>query len=71
MDWTKLITELQAAGLSQADIGKEISGKSQAWVSAVAKGEYGDIKWSDGEKLRRLHAAKVSQASTANEKEAA
>lgn len=55
MDWKTLITEIQAAGLSQLEIGRRL-GKSQAWVSAAATGKYDDLKWSDGEALRVLHA---------------
>jgi len=55
MDWKTLITEIQAAGLSQLEIGRCL-GKSQAWVSAAATGKYDDLKWSDGESLRALHA---------------
>ena len=54
MDWKTLISDLQAAGMSQSAIGDEI-GKSQAWVSAVLKADYGDLKWSDGEALIALH----------------
>lgn len=63
MNWKTLIEEIQAAGLSQAAIGEAI-GKSQAWVSAVLKGHYGDLKWSDGEALRRLHSEKVGGSET-------
>ena len=55
MNWKTLLANLQAAGLSQAEIGKRIN-KSQAWVSAAAGGKYDDLKWSDGEALRALHS---------------
>lgn len=64
MNWKTLITDLQAAGMSQAAIGLAL-GKSQGWVSAVLTGSYGDIKWNDGEALRRLHAEKVGAGETA------
>ncbi len=70
MDWKLLIEALQAVGMSQAAIGTAI-GKSQAWVCAVAAGKYTDLKWSDGEALRALHAAKVSPCDTAAEEVAA
>jgi len=60
MDWKKLITEIQEAGLSQVEIGRRLN-KSQAWVSAAAQGKYDDLKWSDGEELRRLHASVCEQ----------
>lgn len=52
--------------MSQSAIGAAV-GKSQAWVSAVGKGEYDDLKWSDGEALRKLHAEKVGAGDTAKE----
>lgn len=66
MDWKTLISELQAAKMSQAAIGDAL-GKSQAWVADVLKGRYDDLKWSDGEALRKLHAAKVGASDTAKE----
>lgn len=56
MDWTKLISEILDSGFTQAGLGAEL-GKSQAWVGAVLAGKYEDVKWSDGEKIRALHAA--------------
>jgi hypothetical protein len=61
MDWKNIIEDLQAAGLSQTVIGEAI-GKSQAWVCAVLKGQYADIKWSDGEALLKLRANKCRGA---------
>jgi hypothetical protein len=54
MDWKKLISEIQATGLSQVQVG-EIIGKSQAWVSATSKGVYSDVRWIDGQALISLH----------------
>ena len=62
MDWKNIISELCAGGLSQAAIGQAI-GKSQGWVSAVYLGEYSDVRWRDGEALRRLHAAQTAPPS--------
>lgn len=72
MDWKTLITEIQAAGLSQLEIGRRL-GKSQAWVSAAATGKYDDLKWSDGEALRALHTEhrpRVGADTTAPEQQA-
>lgn len=55
MDWKTLISDLQASGMSQTVIGDRL-GKSQAWVCAVLNGRYEDLKWHDGEALRKLHA---------------
>lgn len=67
MDWKKLIADLQAAGMSQTAIGESLGGKSQGWVSAVLRGDYGDIKWGDGQKLIALHSEKVGTGDTAKE----
>lgn len=64
MDWKTLIKELQSIGLSQAFIADAV-GKSQAWVSAVLKGEYDDLKWSDGQALIALHSEKVGTSKAA------
>ena len=59
MNWAQLIIEIQdAAGLSQAAIGVEL-GKTQGWVSAVLAGQYGDLKWGDGQALIALHTTHV------------
>lgn len=64
MDWKTLIAEIQGVKMSQVDIGAAI-GKSQAWVSAVANGQYDDLKWADGQALIALHAEKVGASGTA------
>lgn len=60
MNWQKLISDLQAAGMTQKAIGAAL-GKSQIWVSDVLRGRYDDLKWSDGEAMRRLHAETLAQ----------
>ena len=50
-----LVKDLLASGLTQQALGG-LLGKSQAWVGAVLAGKFGDIKWADGEALRKLHA---------------
>jgi transcriptional regulator with XRE-family HTH domain len=64
MNWKSLIQDLRNAGMSQAEIGKAL-GKSQGWVSAVMADGYADLKWGDGEALRRLHAEKLGAGETA------
>lgn len=53
MDWKKIISDIQAFGLSQAEIADRI-GKSQAWVSAASQGKYVDLRWADGQALIAL-----------------
>ena len=68
MNWTSLISDLRAKGMSQQAIGAAL-GKSQAWVCAVIAGQYADLKWADGEKLRALHAEKVGAGDTADQQQ--
>lgn len=57
MDWKNTIIEIQAAtGMSQAAVGMAV-GRSQAWIADILSGRYDDVKWRDGESLRRLHSA--------------
>lgn len=58
MNWHILITDLQTAGMTQKAIGAAL-GKSQIWVSDVLHGRYDDLKWGDGEALRKLHAERA------------
>ncbi len=64
MDWKNIIEDLQESGMTQAEIGEAI-GKSQAWVCALAKGQYSDVRWSDGEALRKLHDARCKSRKAA------
>jgi hypothetical protein len=64
MDWKILIQEIRATGMSQSAIGFSI-GRSQAWVADVCSGRYEDLKWLDGEALRRLHHEVVGTAKAA------
>ena len=50
-----------AGGLTQQQLGN-LLGRSQAWVTALVAGKYSDIRWSDGEALRRLHAERCHAA---------
>lgn len=55
---TSVIRELLESGLTQQQLGVLI-GKSQAWVGAVLAGKFADLKWKDGEALRRLHKERM------------
>ncbi|WP_180188254.1 hypothetical protein [Achromobacter insuavis] len=54
MEWNLLISDLLARGWTQTQIAAEFS-KPQSWVSDIRRGRYRDLKWSDGDKLIRLH----------------
>lgn len=53
MNWQTILSKIQAHGLSQTKIAERLS-KSQAWVSAVSKGEYSDLRWADGQAMLAL-----------------
>lgn len=65
MDWKTLITDLQASGLTQLEIGKQI-GLSQPSVVDVIRGRTKDLKWSVGQALIAMHKAKVGAGGTAS-----
>lgn len=50
MNWRDIISELVAAGLSQAEIGQRL-GHAQSWVSGVAVGRIKSVRWEEGQKL--------------------
>lgn len=61
MDWKNLISDLQAQGWTQIRIAKALGGKPQSWVADICKGRYRDLKWSDGERLIKLHRREMRQ----------
>lgn len=58
-DHKEIVRELLATGLTQKELGA-LLGKSQAWVGAVLAGKYFDLKWTEGQRLRALHAERVA-----------
>lgn len=61
MDWKKLIAELSAAGLTQAQIA-DLCGVAQATVSDLHRGETKSPGFSFGAALVELHREKVAGA---------
>ncbi|MNY49821.1 hypothetical protein D3C86_1852820 [compost metagenome] len=59
MDWKNLISDLQAMGWTQVRIAKAMGDKPQSWVADICKGRYRDLKWSDGERLIKLHRREI------------
>lgn len=53
-----LVQELLDSGLTQKQLGALLE-KSQAWVGAVLAGKFSDVKWKDGEALRRLRSERI------------
>ncbi|MBV2160224.1 hypothetical protein [Achromobacter denitrificans] len=62
MDWKNLISDLQSIGWTQARIAKAMGDKPQSWVADIRKGRYRDLKWSDGERLIKLHRKELRRA---------
>ena len=58
-DWSKLITELNAVGLSQQDIG-EIVGCDQSHISDLKTGKQKEPRFSIGDGLLRLHGQRCA-----------
>lgn len=54
MNWQTILSELLAHGWTQVRLAAEL-GRPQSWVSDVKRGVYADLRWSDGEHLRKLH----------------
>lgn len=70
MDWKHLISDLQAKGWTQVRIAKALGDKPQSWVADICKGRYRDLKWSDGERLIKLHRREMRRAEVARSDEA-
>jgi hypothetical protein len=54
MNWKTLITDLLGFGLTQAAIADAIKVK-QPTISGILSGAQTDMRWSYGERLRKLH----------------
>lgn len=58
MNWTLLIRELQASGLTQQQIAA-LCDTGQSHISSLALGKRKCPSWTLGERLRALHAERV------------
>ena len=65
MNWSNVISELQAAGWSQPQIAAEC-GCAQSTISDLARGSTKDPRYTIGEKLKQL-ADKVLAGATNQE----
>ena len=54
MNWKKLIQELCASGMTQAEISTEV-GLAQASISDIARGRTKAPSWDPGQKIIALH----------------
>lgn len=61
MDWKKLISDLQAHGLTQAEIGKKVNA-AQPTICDIAHGRITDPRFSVGDRLRSLHRRVTASA---------
>lgn len=57
MDWTKLLTDLKAAGMTQVQIAAEC-GVTQTSVSELFRGEIKNPSYDFGARLTALHTLK-------------
>ena len=64
MDWKKYISDLQGMGWTQVRIAKAMGNKPQSWVADILKGRYRDLKWTDGERLLKLHRKEVRRSAS-------
>lgn len=57
MDWSKLVSDLMAAGMRQHEIAREVE-MSQAWVAKLHKpaDPPHEVIWSAAQRLIALHA---------------
>jgi transcriptional regulator with XRE-family HTH domain len=68
--WQSLITDLQAAGVTQKEIAAAC-GCSQAFVSDISRGRHrGTVSYDLGTALKALHAQRC-QSQTTSKQEAA
>lgn len=57
MDWSKIVSEIKATGMTQAQIADEIKIATGS-LSELCSGKISDIRWSKGNELLALHAAR-------------
>lgn len=60
MDWKTIIQDLLDSGLTQVEIGRRVD-CSQPTIAALASGAQKEVRWSTGDKLRRLHLRAVGR----------
>ena len=71
MNWTQLIDDLLATGLTEAGIAAEISRApgpgvtTQATIHRIKTGQISEPRWSIGDALRALHQDRCSPTSSA------
>ncbi|RIQ16069.1 helix-turn-helix domain-containing protein [Bordetella avium] len=60
MNWKLIIQELCSEGLTQVQIAQEV-GVKQSTIAGILAGAQRDLRWTYGEKLRRLHRRVVGR----------
>lgn len=61
MDWKKIIVDLAGCGMTQAEIAAKV-GVKQPTIAGILAGVQKDMRWSNGEKLIRLHRRTLRKA---------
>lgn len=64
MDWKTLIADLQAQGMTQAQIGQQVKA-AQNTICDIAKGRIPDPRFSLGTRLQTLHKRVMARAKRA------
>ncbi len=60
MDWKKLIGDIIASGLTQAEIAKRCQ-TGQSYISELSRGVRTQPSWVIGERLRTLHRGRAKR----------
>jgi len=61
MNWTILIQDLIASGLSEASIAQRVGGITQASIHRIKKGEISEPRYGLGTRLIALHKSLVTE----------
>ncbi len=61
MDWNRIVSEIKATGMTQAQIADEIK-VATGTISELCSGKVSEPKWSKGNELLALHAARCANA---------
>ncbi len=65
MNWRRLIAELLDSGMTQVGLAAEC-GVAQSTISDLFRGASKSTSWEVGQKLRDLHATRLSRAGSAD-----
>lgn len=61
MNWTRLLKELQAAGVTQTQVAEKANLKSSSPVSDLANGKTKNPSWPLGQAVLELHRSRCTR----------